>query len=369
MSLVAIGCDVGNNTVKLKTKKDFYYIDTLVKKPIESRKIFGRGDSGEPVNYLDVDIESEGVNGNYYIGNLASRGNGSQESIGGLKSENVLLKVAALTSIAYVLTMEDPARNEFEVALGTGLPVREFFWKNEKGEYDFKKVKSYINQLSGCHSVKFNTKLLGQRKITFNIDKNYIETLPECYAGLLTIVNDVNGSIKSQFAKDHIKVMGADLGGGSSDMAGYCNDNYIDECMFGFDLGINEAQDRVCEDIKVKANLKSFTRHELNKYIFDKELDGKMETNRGTFDLNEEKIRFYKPLSEKLVYNFRKNLSTNEFDISRINHLFLFGGASKEIGEMVKEELKNDIRNIEIVPDSITRNVEAYYNAVKEYEE
>lgn len=45
MKTNAIGCDVGNNSVKLKTSKGDYRIDTLVRQATEARIIFGRGDS------------------------------------------------------------------------------------------------------------------------------------------------------------------------------------------------------------------------------------------------------------------------------------------------------------------------------------
>lgn len=366
MKVKAIGCDVGNNSVKLKTAKGDYRINTLIKKPAEARMIFGDGDKGQAINFLDVDIESEGISGNYYVGNLAS-GSGSLESIGGLKSDNTILRVAALTSIAYVIAMENQDMDEFELALGTGLPVREFFMKNA-GKYDFINVRKYLNQFSGKHKVTFNTKLLNNRRIILNFDESKTSILPECYAGLLTEVTDSNGIVKEQFAKDHINVIGADLGGGSSDFSGFCNENYIEECMFGFDIGINEVQDKLCEDIKSRARLRNFTRTDLNNYIYNDELKGMLITNKGEFDLNKEKLEYYKPLADNIAYNFKKALNSNGFDVYMANYLFLFGGASEQIGDMIKEQLKEDIRNIQVIEKPMTRNVEAYYNSVKEYE-
>lgn len=368
MKTYAIGCDVGNNSVKLKTSKEVYRIDTLIRQATEARMIFGRGDVGEAVDFLDVDIESTGISGNFYVGSLAS-GAGGQESIGGLKSENRILKVAALTSLAYVLALESPEEEEFQVALGTGLPVREFFMKNSQGKYDFANVKKYLEQFQGEHIVTFNTKLLNHRKIKLHLDPEEITVLPECYAGLLTVVADEQGNILPRYAKKHISVIGADLGGGSSDFAGYCNENYIEECMFGFDVGINEAQDRFCEDIMIRARLRNFNRHELNSYLFDPDRKGILETNRGTIDLNKEKLVYYKPLVDKVIYNFMKAMGNNSFDISRVNYMYLFGGASEELGSMVSQELKKEIPNIEVVDRPITRNVEAYFSTAREYEE
>lgn len=365
--LVAVGCDVGNNSVKMKTATGDYRINTLVRQPSEARMIFGKGDVGNALDFLDVDIESEGISGNYYVGSLAS-GSGSQESIGGFKSENKILKVAALTSLAYVIANENLDENEFEVALGTGLPVREFFMKSS-GKYDFANVNKYLEQFHGQHKITFNTKLLNNRKIILNFDEDKISILPECYAGLLTVVADTDGTVKKQYANNYVNVIGADLGGGSCDFSGFCNDNYIEECMFGFDIGINEAQDKLCEDIKTRARLRNFTRADLNNYIYDSELKGKLKTNRGEFDINEEKLQYYKPLVDSIIYNFRRTLNNNGFDTSMANYMYLIGGASEQIGDMVKAGLKEEIKNIEVVENPITRNVEAYYNTVREYEE
>lgn len=190
MKTNAIGCDVGNNSVKLKTSKGDYRIATLIRQATEARMIFGRGDVGEAVDFLDVDVESVGISCNYYVGSLAS-GAESQESIGGLKSENEILKVAALTSLAYVLSHENTDVDEFEVALGTGLPVRGFFMKNHQGKYDFANVKGYLEQFLGLHTVTFNTKLLNHRKIILHFNPEKVSVLPECYAGLLQKLNGV----------------------------------------------------------------------------------------------------------------------------------------------------------------------------------
>lgn len=363
--IIAAAADAGNNMIKIIVNNKPYLINSVALKAYESRLVFGQGDKGESGDYLDVDIDINGMKGNYYFGNLALSKGGSSESLGGDKSSNDLIISCMIVSLAYAMHMEYPEQSEYHIRLGSGLPVQEFFSKNN-GNYTFEKVNIYREKLLGTHKVNFNSTLFNKKNVTLVIEE--VIPMPECYAALYKLLFDEQGNSKfPQLTKKNMNILGLDLGGGSSDVSGICNGQYIEKAMFGINMGINKALDKTSETVKNKANIPSFTRYDLNSYLFDSELKGILETNKGSFDLNSEKLPYYQVDAESIVKELKKKLATNELGLNMIHGLFLLGGASREFGDIIINELKQDIPNIikasDHVEDPRLLNVQAYYDA------
>ncbi|NLC67759.1 MAG: ParM/StbA family protein [Clostridiaceae bacterium] len=364
---VVVACDTGNDTIKVKVNKNIYFIPTIMKSNPRKRLIFGSGDEGESIDFLDVTVESRIISGVYHVGNLARYGI-NQESLGGVKSENKLIMVCMLTAIAYALAMEYPSNNDFSLYLGAGLPVSEFFWQNEEGEYDFSKVEKYKETIAGIHRVKFNTNLLNNRTITIEITPERLAVIPEGYAALTSILmsDDIDPDFRRYTRKNAIAFC-MDIGSISCDVSSMMNGKYFPAGMFGFDMGMSSAIDSLCIDIRNRTGIKDITRYEVNTYLFDKELNGIYKTNKVEINLNQEKIPHYKKLAETIAYRFREKLKENGVDIRRINVLFLVGGGSIELGDYVFESLKNDISEFVgfEAEEALTKNLLGYEIAAK----
>lgn len=364
---VVVACDTGNDTIKVKVNKKIYFIPTIMKSNPRKRLIFGNGDEGESIDFLDVTVDSKIISGVYHVGNLAKYGI-NQESLGGLKSENKLIMVCMLTAIAYALAMEYPSDNDFSLYLGVGLPVSEFFWQNEKGEYDFSKVEKYKETVTGTHRVKFNTNLLNNRAITIEITPDNLAVIPEGYSALTSILmnEDIDPDFKRYTRKNAIAFC-MDIGSISCDVSSMMNGKYFPAGMFGFDMGMSSALDSLCTELRNKTGIKDITRLEVNTYLFDKELNGIYKTSKADINLNQEKIPHYKKLAETIAHRFREKLKENGVDIRRISVLFLVGGGSIELRDIIFESLKNDISEfVGFEPEeALTKNLLGYEMAAK----
>ncbi len=368
LELIPAAVDGGNNELKIIVNGAPYFIKTIMKKTYESRLVFGTGDDGSAIDYLDVDIETNGITGSFYAGELALRnaGSGTIESLGGYKSANDMLIAEMVIGLAYALADQFPEQTSFNVKLGTGLPTHEFFFRNEDGRFSFEKVKVFQKKLTGIHKIKFNTNLLRKKTVTLEIAK--VIPNPECHAALFRLLNDPKvKEMHPELYRKNANILGLDIGGSSSDVSGICNGNYVEQAMFGIDKGINRALDKACEVVKTRANLASFTRYDMNNYLFDPELKGILETNKGVFDLNKEKQPFYRNEAESIAFEFRKKLSERGMSLNMVHGLFLLGGASLELGDYIIEQLKDDIPRILRAGDYVGNprllNAEAYYDA------
>ena len=152
--LIPVGCDAGNTSIKVVVDGEVSFIPTKLQKVYESRKILGR-EKGDPLEFIDVDFDmkSTGNSENLFVGNLSR--NGSIESLGGNKSSNDSLIKTMVISIATVLAKKYPDRNDFVIKLGTGIPAKEFLYKDENNKYSDEKIKLFSGKLEGVHKIKF----------------------------------------------------------------------------------------------------------------------------------------------------------------------------------------------------------------------
>jgi hypothetical protein len=364
---VIVACDTGNDTIKVKVNDKIYYIPSIMKINPRPRLIFGQGDEGHPIDYLDVTVENDNVSGNYHIGNLAMFGV-NQESLGGLKSNNKLLMVCRMTAIAYALAMEYPLETDFDLYLGVGLPVREFFWQNEKGEYDFSKVEKYKHSIAGIHKVKFNTSLMNYKTINIAIAPDNLSVTPEGYSALTSILMHEN--IDPEFVRYSRKnaiSFCLDIGSISCDVSAMINGKYFAPGMFGFDIGMSTAIDELCAGLRNRTGIKDITRYELNTCLFDRDLMGIYKISKYNFNLNREKLPYYTALVDTITHRFKEKLRENGVDIRRIDVLFLVGGGSTEVGDMIIDELKEDIPEfVNFQPEeAIIKNLLGYEMAAR----
>ncbi|MCX7748700.1 MAG: ParM/StbA family protein [Clostridia bacterium] len=363
--IIPVACDAGNDSIKVIVNEKVTYISNLVKRADTARMVFGKGDIGKPEDYLDVTIDSPALKGSYYISELAGSLGGGMESLGGLKCENDLLLAAMLTSIAF--SLKDIGQDSpLEIALGTGLPVHEFFSQNSSGQYDYQNVIKFKKRLQGEHIIRFNSNLFSKKEIVFNLSKENILVLPEGYAALLALLYKSDGSSAyPEYTAKGINSFALDIGGGSADVSAVREGNFMQQAMFGIPIGVNEAHDMLCQRITARTGLQGFTRHNLKQVLFERDFNGLLRTSKEEFDLNEEKIPFYEKLAEKLLYQFKRQLNVNNLSTSMIHVLFLIGGGGSEIGDYIIKHLKDEIPKIIKVENSRSKNVEGYYSSIK----
>ena len=115
-----IGVDIGNDSVKIKTKDNEISIMNILSAGYD-RRVFGK-EMGHLSNLLDLSIESKGKNmGRYFVGGLAfkeNRGDMIEKSRGETKAEGESTYIILLASLAYALYDENnPTKKEY-VKLG-----------------------------------------------------------------------------------------------------------------------------------------------------------------------------------------------------------------------------------------------------------
>jgi hypothetical protein len=364
---VIVACDTGNDTIKVHINGNNYFVSSIVKSNPRERLKFGGKDVGNPVDYLDVTVDINGIEGRFHVGELASYGE-NLESLGGLKSGNKMLIVCTLASIAYALATEHPTEEKFSITLGTGLPISEFFWINEEGNYDFSKVEDYKSKIAGRHRITFHTNLLDTKTITINIPHNNITVMPEGYSAIMSLLlGDSTDENLEKYKSKNSLAFCMDIGSISCDISAVMNSRYFPAGMFGFDMGMSFALDKLCQDLQHKTGIKDITRFEINKYLFDKDIKGIFKAGKQEINLNVEKKIYYKELAETISYRFREKLRDNGVDIRRISVLFLIGGGSLEIGKMIIENLNKDIPEFVMFKDTeaITMNLLGYEMAAR----
>lgn len=346
-----IGIDIGNDSVKVKTKENEINIMNLISAGY-NRRIFGQ-EMGHLSNLLDVSIESKGKDlGRYFIGGLAfkeNRGDMIEKSRGETKAESDTTYIMILASLAYTLYDENnPVKKEY-VTLGAGLPTEEYF--NDR------LLDLFKSRLKGTHKVIFHSPNFKGAQITIVIDK--IEVIPEGTSAALSILYDDKGRFKEKYEglRDKL-ILIIDIGSLTVDVSTMENGTFIGKGFFGINKGIADPLNSILLELK---NLYGYetSRHKLDYYL---RKYGFIEFYGNKISLTEMAERHFEDFTRVMANQIYKELDMHGLNASDVHTAFIVGGGAITLKNYLDKYLH--FSRIEFAENPLMANAEGYLKSI-----
>lgn len=353
------GVDIGNSDIKIVYGTDCLSIKNIIA-PGRERRIFEQ-ETGEPIDYLDVTIESKGEGlGRYFVGDLALKEGGQyirEKHMGSIKTLNNDTYVLLLAAIAYKLF--DPAvpeKTEY-INLGTGLPTEEYYLGGM--------IEKFIQRIKGTHKVKFNHPMYREAEITIIIKEVF--TIPEGAAAMINQMYDENGGIIEEKTdlRNRLNIV-IDIGALTTDVSAIENNQSIGTLCFGIKKGIYHALDEIIEDISQRHNGYVLSRHKLVQYLTQE--GGNIPYKKQTIDANIYAKYRYEQLAEDISRKVVNKLNREKPNIQdEVYTTFIVGGGALALSEYLPKFLKD--YQLEFSEDPIYANAKGYYKVAQSFME
>ncbi|WP_026486544.1 ParM/StbA family protein [Caldanaerobius polysaccharolyticus] len=346
-----IGVDIGNDSVKVKTKDSEFNIMNLVSAGY-NRRVFGQ-EAGHLINLLDVSIESKGRQmGRYFVGGLAfkeNRGDMIEKSRGETKAESDITYIMVLTSLAYSLYDENnPVKKEY-VTLGAGLPTEEYF--NDRLQDLFK------SRLKGTHKVTFHSPNFNGAQITLVIDR--VEIIPEGTSAALSILYDEKGHFKEKY--EHLRdklILIIDIGSLTVDVSTMENGTFVGKGFFGINKGIADPLNSILLDLKNNYGYET-SRHKLDYFL---RRYGVIEFGGNKIQLAEMAEKHFEDFTRVMANQIYKELDMRGINISDVYTTFIVGGGAITLRNYLDKYLH--FSRLEFAENPLMANAEGYLKSI-----
>lgn len=321
-----VGADLGNDSLKIVFgQRHQFKLKNAVSKRMreEVRKDLSvdRAKDSSITEDLDVLIESETVQGRFFVGPLAVR-NGEEEILTGTaKANNPFIVVPLITMLA--LDIKKPER-EREFKLVCGLPISEFTVDREK----------FASMIKGTYKVCFLSSIY-QHEVVVKITD--VTVLPEGVAVIMNqlLNDDATGFRNPSLRQGHVGVI--DIGAFTTDIPVIVNGKPDSDASTGINEGIAHYLDRIV----------AYVNHTHHVLMTRAQLVERLEKNDLSMHIKGSPVDLTGAVNEQLMIFANKivsivdNLWSKHYEIQ---DFFVVGGGAKALRNMLIEEMKK--RNI-----------------------
>lgn len=349
---IAIGIDVGNDGIKVKTDSSQVNIMSILSRGYDRRFLSDQDEPRDPVNQIDVEVCSNDKDyGRFFVGGLAFSANRNdilERVKGEKKAESTHTFVLALVSAAYsLLNIKNPVSKKERVSLGIGLPTEEYFDENLR--------EAFKKKFLGTHIVKFNGKCFNNAEITMVVSDVII--IPEGTAAAMYIFFDEDGKLKPEFKKYKNILLTIDIGSLTTDVSGIQNGSFHSQVLFGINYGMADALNKMRSTIKRKIGV-DVKKHQLDYFL---------KTNTFPYDdtisLEDLKEEAYEDLASLLAVNIYDQFDINGVQKEDIGLVYVTGGGALALEKYLKTQL--GVKEVKETSNPLFDNAAGYHKVIK----
>lgn len=320
-------------------------------------------------NYLDIDVyEEDKYLGRFFLGYMAKQYNlddliiSSNEIMKYSKDIIKYEKVRMIGYIAYLGYISKLNSKDMNVVIGSGVPTKEFFAKNNE-------LSSIKEDLKKRYTVKFNHSLFNNYQVNINID--LVSFSPEGTATGITTKISVNDNMDLEPNQLLIDELGNDyfvlnLGSSTGDGAMLTEGKFNPKGFIGLNIGSSTVIKQVINDTEEVCGYKT------DKITMDYLMMNTTHINYegNVVDIETIASERYENLLTQVKLNLLNELELRNIKYKNLTSVYLSGGLVETLKKMNYHALKNilPIKTV-ISTDPLFDEAKGYMiAAISEYE-
>lgn len=329
-----VGGDLGNDSLKLTlgVNQNYRIANAVARKitGLKRKHLDEARSASELLDDLDVLIESDVINGRYFVGPLAIKMGEDSVTPGTAKSKNDNLVIPLITMLALNTTQD---KNRKVVSLTAGLPVKEVS--------EYREV--FAEKLKGTYKITFLSGALQGRTVEIVIKD--VSIVPE---GVAVVINQMMNDDATNFrnpelAKGQVGVI--DIGAFTTDLPIIINGKPDSDVSDGLKEGIANSLDTVISLVNDEYGI-LMTRSQLVERIEMKNLVVPIKGN--PVDLGPMINELFEIFAKKIV-----GIVDSIWEKSyQITHFYVVGGGAKALKPYLEVEMKKRQINLTFIPEN-----------------
>lgn len=339
-----IGLDAGNSAIKIATENLQSITPTFLAPGVDLRS-YGKREYKKD-QLLDVFVSSPAneISGRYFVGKLAyneSKARLIERNPMAQKSEDDVLLIVSITSIAFHLLTENPNATTEYIKLYVSMPIEEYF-----SEKEYRKI--IANRFKTTHTVKFLDPSFNGAEIKIIVEN--VEVIPEGTGAFYSFIKDEDSLKKNRLL--------VDFGRFTTDVLYFENGEFQ---RTGF-IGINEGTATPIGEIQ-----KYLSNHYGLNYSYF-QIDNALRNNnkkikgRGKiYDLTEIADNAFKNFSFLINNKIGEKIRQNAIDLNSADDILLVGGGAILMSNYLNLESIADGLNIIFSENPIMANAIGNY--------
>lgn len=346
-----VGVDLGNSAVKIATENLHTIVPTMIAPGFDLRTFEYNKKNYNKDQLLDVFVESSiaKINGRYFVGKLAyneSKARLIERNPLSTKSEDNVLLIVLLTSLAYHLLTENPNSSVEYVKLYIGIPIEEFF--NTSKNY----VQIFKEKLKTTHTIKFLEKSFNGAEMKIVVEE--AEFVPEGSGALFSFIKS-----EEELQKNRLLI---DIGRYTTDVLYFENGNFQRNSFIGIGEGTATPIAEIQKYLLTKHNV-NLSYFQIDNAIRNK--NSKIKIYGELLDLSTIVDNAFKNFNMLIVNKIADRINQNALSLAEVDEVLLVGGGAILMRNYINLESIINRTNIIFSEDAIMANAIGNYRIGK----
>lgn len=346
-----IGVDLGNSAVKIATENLHTIVPSFISAGFNLRNYTYSEKNYKKDQLFDVFVTSQvaKINGRYFVGKLAyneSKARLTERNPLSAKSEDDVLLIVLLTSLAYHLLQEEPNSLVEYVKLYIGIPIEEFFSTKK----NYKQILS--EKLKTTHTIKFLEKAFNNAEIKIVVEN--VEFVPEGTGAFFTFVKT-----EDDFKMNRLLI---DMGRYTTDVLYFENGEFQRNGFIGISEGTATPISEIQRYLLTNYSL-NFSYFQIDNAIREK--DKKIKAYGEIYDLSEIADNAFKNFNMLIVNKIAEKIMQNAINLAEIDEVCLVGGGAILMRNYINLESITNKTNIVFSENPIMANAIGNYKIGK----